>query len=304
MILLFVQPLQMGARALIAEQSPPDLISQTNAWASRWTGFGSVSGYLLGALSPDNSIKALYAVAASLLILSVSIACWTVREAPPPARLGPIVAPSKISTAMKQIFKVQSFAWAAWFPFLYYGSTYIRESGSLTVTASSSSSGSIGMFLFAVVAFFCNLTLPEILSWFETRRGSGQKIKGRTPLVILWIIGQLLHASTMFCASIVEGEGRIILVAVAGLNWSLTQWVPFTLVNERLLEDELDAGVVTSLHNVAISLPQILSAVLTGCLLWVLRSVGATDELGILLSLTAVPSLLAAYQACHIKHQV
>src|ERR1700709_2304397 len=44
MILIFVQPLQMGARAMIVEQFPPNLVSQTNGWASRWTGFGSVAG--------------------------------------------------------------------------------------------------------------------------------------------------------------------------------------------------------------------------------------------------------------------
>lgn len=299
-ILLFVQPLQMGARALIAEQSPPNLVAQTNGWASRWVGLGSVSGYLLGALNLGASMKALYAIAAALLILSVLITCWTIRKAPPPLTLDksrPISGSGKISPAIQQIFKVQLFAWMAWFPFLYYGSTYVTEGDVLGIEASSFSRGSFGMFLFALVALCFNLLLPQVLSCFDTTRGSGKKTQRRMPLVILWMIGQLSYSSTMLCASIVNGEDRILLVALAGLNWSLTQWAPFTLINEHMLDDELDAGLVMSLHNVAISLPQILSALLTGCILWILRILDVADELGILLSLTAVPSLLAAYQA-------
>lgn len=97
-----------------------------------------------------------------------------------------------------------------------------------------------------------------------------------------------------------DGDGRILLVALAGFNWSLTQWAPFTLINERLLADGLDAGIVMSLHNVAISLPQILSALLTGGVLWIFRVLGAADEVKILLTLTAVPSLLAAYEASRL----
>jgi solute carrier family 45 protein 1/2/4 len=189
----------------------------------------------------------------------------------------------------------------AWFPFLYYGSAYITEGGILGLESSVFSRGSFGMFLFALVALCFNVILPQVLSWFGITRGSRKKIKRRMPLAILWMIGQLSYSSIMFCALIVKGESRIVLIALAGFNWSLTQWVPFTLINEHLLEDELDAGTVMSLHNVAISLPQILSALLTGCVLWVLRILGATDESRILLSLTAVPSLLAAYQASCIE---
>ncbi|KAK3613153.1 hypothetical protein LTR22_028281, partial [Elasticomyces elasticus] len=259
MILFFVQPLQIGARALIAEQSPPQLVAQTNGWASRWIGVGSVSGYLLGVVMWGESMKTLYAIAASLLILSVLTTCWTIREGPPVGRIGPnFFASGKISEAIKQIFKVQLFAWMAWFPFLYYGSTYVREAGIPGVEALSFSRGSFGMFLFASVALCFNLALPQVLSCYENTQGSGKKIGRRTPLVILWMLGQLSYSSIMFCAWIVEGEGRIVLVALAGFNWSLTQWAPFTLINEHLLNDELDAGLVMSLHNVAISLPQIL----------------------------------------------
>jgi solute carrier family 45 protein 1/2/4 len=302
MVLLFVQPLQMGARALIAEQSPPHLVSQTNGWASRWIGFGSMSGYLLGALNLGDSMKTLYVIAGSLLILSVLVTCWTIQEAPSLDKFRSNSASGKISPAIKQIFKVQFFAWMAWFPFLYYGSTYITEGGSLGLEAFSISRGSFGMFLFASVALCFNITLPHVLSYFEITRGSG-KAKRRMPLAILWMIGQLSYSGIMFCALIAEGEGRIVLVALAGFNWSLTQWAPFTLINEHLLDDELDAGIVMSLHNAAISLPQILSALLAGSVLWVLRNLGATDELRILLSLTAVPSLLAAYQAGCIEYE-
>jgi solute carrier family 45, member 1/2/4 len=301
-ILLFVQPLQMGSRALIAEQSPPNQVSQINGWASRWTGIGSVFGYLMGALSPETSINALYAVAASWLVLSIIVTCSTVREtALPPATLSSNLAIRKISKTMKQIFKVQAFAWAGWFPFLYYGATYIVESDDLHVEASSSARGSLGMFYFALVALCFNLTLPEVLSWFEITEGVGPNVKRRKPLVIMWMAGQLSYSAVMLCCLISEGQGRVIVVSLAGFNWSVTQWAPFTLINEVMVEEDMDAGLVMSLHNVAISLPQVVSALLASGVLAFLRGLGVKDGLRILMGLSAVPSLFAAYQASCIK---
>ena len=300
MILLSMQPLQMGARALVAEQSPSDLVSQTNAWASRWIGLGSVFGYLLGAFDLAGSIKTLFAIAAMLLVLSTVVTCWTVQEALTMDKPRPKSPAGQLSPAIRQIFKVQAFAWMAWFPFLYYGSTYVSEGSPIGPEALTWNRGSFSMFLFATTAFCFNLVLPRVLLYLETTGSSEKRSRSRTPLATLWTIGHLSHATIMVCAWIVEGKGRIILVALAGFDWSLTQWAPFALINEYLLEDELDAGIIMGLHNVAISLPQILSALLTGCVLWGFRAMGARDELGILLSLTVVPSLLAAYSAGQI----
>lgn len=303
-ILLSVQPLQMGARALIAEQSPARLVSQTNGWASRWVGFGSVSGYLLGVLNLGHSMKALYATAAALLVLSVSTTCCVTCEYPGLDEYASPIASRTISPAIRQIFKVQLLAWLAWFPFLYYGSTYVTAGAVNGVEESLLVSGSFGMFLFALVALCFNLILPQVLPYFEVPGRPESNDKRRGPLVTLWMIGQLSYSSIMFCAPLVKGEGRLVLVALAGFNWSLSQWAPFTLINQHLHNQEMDAGIVLSLHNAAISSPQILSALLTAGVLWICRRLGTADESGILLGLTAIPSLLAAYQAGRIEDSV
>ena len=300
MILLSMQPLQMGARALIAEQSPPTLVPRTNGWASRWIGLGSVAGYLLGVVNPGGSMKILYGIAASLLALSVLVTCWAISEGPSLGKARPSLTIGKVSPAIRRIFTVQFYNWLAWFPFLSYGSTYVAEGEILGSEAASLSRGSFGMFLFALLAFGFNVLLPQLMSRFDATRASEKMVHRHRPLATLWMSGHLSYSIVMASAFLVAGQGRIIVVALAAFNWSLTQWVPFTLINEHLLEDGLDAGIVTSLHNVAISLPQILSALLTACILWVARLLGATNELEILLSLTAVPSLLAAYYASRI----
>lgn len=143
---LAIQPLQMGLRALICETCPPGKDTQAAAYASTMTCIGNVVGYSMGyldlpRLAPvlgDIQFKALVMLAACSLSITTAITLLTANEKP---LLHTRLTNSKPPKAMqnlryifdsvrylpediKMIFRVQFFAWLAWFPFLYYIATY------------------------------------------------------------------------------------------------------------------------------------------------------------------------------------
>ncbi|CAN9178767.1 unnamed protein product [Alternaria sp. RS040] len=68
------------------------------------------------------------------------------------------------------------------------------------------------------------------------------------------------------------------MIAIAGISWGVTQWVPFAIIGEETAkfstdeesaerEDEhvwsvVQGGTIVGLHNTAISLPQIIAALI------------------------------------------
>ena len=113
--------------------------------------------------------------------------------------------------------------------------------------------------------------------------------------------------STFFVTSQLGGT---CLVASTGLSWALTLWVPYTIIGEEiaarqdlqtnLAEEELgaspepQAGAIMSLHNVAISLPQIAAAVVCSGVFWLARLAASQDGTGIALRIGGLAALGAA----------
>jgi solute carrier family 45 protein 1/2/4 len=70
------------------------------------------------------------------------------------------------------------------------------------------------------------------------------------------------------------------LIAILGISWACTIWIPFLLISERTSKTIVQAswngeqdipgpGLVMSLHNVSIAAPQIVSALLCSVVFWV-----------------------------------
>lgn len=146
----WIQPLQMGMRALIVESFPQEEQGRASAWASYWVGCGNIIGYGTGFFSLPQALgiatwgqfQCLCLIAACVLTFTVAIGCVAGREER--THNSPVVPRSKTSgfpdlctkvrTAysnmtrrMRQVCIIQFFSWMAWFPFLYYGSTYVSE---------------------------------------------------------------------------------------------------------------------------------------------------------------------------------
>ncbi len=122
-----------------------------------------------------------------------------------------------------------------------------------------------------------------------------------------------------------------LLVGLLGVSWALTQWAPFALISaeiagensrprittsagcdeDRDQEDaddeslQLQAGTIMGVHNMAIATPQIVAAVGSSALFWVLGRWGVVDgeAIGWVLRVGGLASFVAAWLSVGIEEQ-
>ncbi|KAK4610084.1 General alpha-glucoside permease [Fulvia fulva] len=194
---------------------------------------------------------------------------------------------------IRQTCLTQFFSWFAWFPFTYYNTTYIGELGSASMSTPSSllttptSSSSLAPLSFATISFITITLLPTLLPHASRYLNKPHTSTSDSDLIWLWTCTQpilgLLLALTLAVSYQYQG---IILVAFAGIPWAVTQWVPFAIVGyetsrlglvpsaeredgedgQRGRDDEEEdsrSGATLGVHNLAISLPQVLSGLVS-----------------------------------------
>ena len=139
-----LQPVQVGSRALIIDNTPASQQAQASAFASCAVIVGSAFGYGWGfvrlpsgaAWLVDGQFKGLCLVASGVLAITVATTCTMMEDSPAEilddhtARPGVLQVyieiykrMAKLSQKSKQVCIVQFFSWLAWFPFLYYTTT-------------------------------------------------------------------------------------------------------------------------------------------------------------------------------------
>lgn len=139
---VFLQPLQSGNRALIVDSCPSRQQTLAAAWASRVVGLGNIIGYLASYLPvnkllpflPITQFPWLCVVTTVFLMTGVTLTCIFINEKDPRTlplpssqRKGFLGTSSHILWSYKtmpetvrQVCKVQFFAWMAWFPYMFY----------------------------------------------------------------------------------------------------------------------------------------------------------------------------------------
>ncbi|KAJ2339385.1 hypothetical protein GGF43_006656, partial [Coemansia sp. RSA 2618] len=150
--------LQASLRALIVDVLPASRQDAGTAWASRMIGIGNVAGYLMGFLDlvgllpflGSTHMQVLTTIASTVLAASVAITCYFTPEEPlarPPTQTDDSLEAFRalftslrsLPVVIKRIFRIQLFAWIGWFPFLFYGTTYVAD---LYVAAHGADGGS------------------------------------------------------------------------------------------------------------------------------------------------------------------
>ncbi|KAB8349632.1 hypothetical protein FH972_023651 [Carpinus fangiana] len=195
-----INVIQAAIRAFIVDCAPMQQQEQANAWASRVTGVGNVVGFLAGyvhlpAILPllgHTQFQVLCALSCITLASTVALSCLTVSERDP--RL--FGQPSQVSTGVIGFFKdlyhafshlpmrvrrvcqVQLFAWVAWFPFLFYISTYIgglyaepffQENPNMTdaeidaVWERGTRLGAFALLIFAIATLSSSIIIPLLI---------------------------------------------------------------------------------------------------------------------------------------------
>ncbi|CZT17729.1 uncharacterized protein RCC_03566 [Ramularia collo-cygni] len=341
LLAISVQPVQAGCRALTVDIAPSHEQTRASAYASRIQGAMAIFSFWASSLTfPEipgleslTQFQALSCLNFITLGSTVLLTCLVVGEEDS-RRPSAEVTKRTILGFFREIWRnvrflperirmacqVQFASWMAWFPLLFYTTTYIGELDKTAEQKTSNSgnqlaqAGSIGSLSFAIVGFIAVLTLPVITSRFFPTNNNKILIK-------LWTFTQpllgLLLLLTLASTSPWQG---IVLVALAGIPWAVTQWVPWALIGyetSRLglttgggvtessdesatttKEDgDAQSGAILGIHNLAISLPQVLSGAVSIVSYGIAEKAGSEVPTAWVLASSGLAAFVAGYLA-------
>lgn len=182
--------------------------------------------------------------------------------------------------------------------------------------------GTFASLIFAIVALLANVILPLLVcSGTDASRYEKQPITQNRNLSIrklsimqVWIASHLLFAIAMFSTIFVNSQtAGIWVIGFVGLSWALTLWAPFAIIGAEIatLREEYETrsaaecqsgaipdcevGVILSLHNIAISAPQIIAALACSGILGIAQLLGSSDATGWALRSGGFVALVAAW---------
>ncbi|WDK20949.1 general alpha-glucoside permease [Colletotrichum graminicola] len=315
-ILLALTAYSVGVRAIVVDTCPPSQQPAAAAWSMRWNVLGStvlsIAGFVFTTQPPGTdpvvAFRTLVCVAAICSAATVGLVCWFVpRDAtPPPRHFGSgiwrvcaMCLPGELARRWGRlppltgrVCSVQFVAWFGWFPVLYYMSTYAYETAP-SLEASSPEASAKPYPLYASLSFSIG-TLSSTL--VLTLLSQTSAILRTRNLPRLWLLSQLLATTSLLLTIPFQtSTASLILISFIGVTQAVTMWVPFALVNTELAEVRTGVAGVQGLHNMAISLPQVASALICAVLLAGLDLLGVERDAVWLLRLAAAPFAWSAW---------
>ncbi|USP80823.1 MFS general substrate transporter [Curvularia clavata] len=247
-------------------------------------------------------------------------------------RIVQYIADSFLQTSkrVRRVFLVQFFSWTGWFGFLFYstsfvGKLYVDEQVKNEVTIGPSLKdhgmmlGARASLLFAIVALATNIVLPNlsqigrsVIAMAKPHRRRGHNSSPH--LSIIWGFGQVVYVISVLSTTVVSSSTTgTFLVAIAGFSWGVTQWVPFAIIGEetarRCINDEsskeekddlwsmAQGGRIMGLHNAAISVPQIIAALISTAIFWTAQKLNNENAIVWVIGWTGIPGAVAAWLA-------
>ncbi|KAF8859876.1 hypothetical protein BDZ45DRAFT_713925 [Acephala macrosclerotiorum] len=322
-----IQPLQVGLRALVVENCPSHQQAQANAWASFMTGAGNILGYLVG-FSPlpgfidslcQTQFQGLCLLASFAVATTAPITCCFIHERSPELFLLPSGRNTGVLVTARRLFqtfrtkplkirrvlRIQFLAWIGWFPYLFYATT--------------TRVGTFATFLSAIVALAANILVQFITrsisnSSIQSKSQSQHLFIRRFTIYQIWTSAHVSFAILMFSTFLVKTHiGGTVLIALSGASWAMTLWVPYAIIGQELAtkqsrrqeiataelesSDDNQAGLIMSLHNTAISIPQIAAALACSGIFWISNLAGSQDGAGWCLRAGGLAALAAAWES-------
>ncbi|GAA5949364.1 hypothetical protein JCM3775_003718, partial [Rhodotorula graminis] len=146
----------------------------------------------------------------------------------------------------------QFFAWSSWFPFLFYSTTYVAEAlyasiprGTPPPSADTATrTGSFTLLIYALVSLAAGTFIPYLTTLADSFPSLPSRVGPVGRLVLseltprnMWTFALAWYAACMvatFWATSVRGATAV--VALVGVPWAITCWVPFALVKESIRE--------------------------------------------------------------------
>lgn len=267
---------QAALRCLILDQAPSSQTSIANAWHGRFTHLGNLVGYTIGYLDLSSSpllswlgggqFRRLAVLSCTVLVICVGITCFTQHEGNDDESdegedvkkdvgigavfKGVVEGVKSLPLDVKRVCIVQFFAWTAFFPFLFYSTTYIGQTLVLTTprdqpppsTDDATRLGSLALLFYAVIALVSGGLLP-LLPSLATDHPALLRIPYSLRLLLfshlnlrtIWTASLLWFSACMFSTFYVsQVDGAMAIVALSGISWAVACWVPFALVMEAI----------------------------------------------------------------------
>jgi len=182
-----------------------------------------------------------------------------------------------------------------------------HDSNSTSVAAMAARNGSFASFLFAAMSLVHILALPALARFFKP-----------FTLPLLWRSSHILFAVAMFSTySAHTVSTGTALVAIVGVSWALTQWVPYAIIGQEIAsmnelhcaEDHWDEtvpqrpalGTILGLHNSFIAAPQILAALACSALFKLFEVLHVDDSFGWVLRCAGISGLAAAWMSWSLR---
>ena len=172
--------------------------------------------------------------------------------------------------------------------------------------------GSASMLIFAIVSFIASALLPIAINSSQRPpkvRNDKNPLHWAPPIRLqgAWAASHVLFGVCMLAPALFPNVVVIkIFVGLVGISWACTIWIPFALIttsisarNARSFVDTvegpqmLEPATVLALHNVALSVPQALTACLSSGVFWL--SSGNESSIPIILGIGALAGLAAAW---------
>ncbi|CAE6500593.1 unnamed protein product [Rhizoctonia solani] len=305
-----INAVQAVDRALLVDILPPSQQAAGNAWAGRMFGLGSVAGFFIGGINLPNvfpwlgrtQLEVLTVVSSVLLLALHGVTAASVEEKV-------LVVDGQVRSSLfrdgislicrirgasdgnvfVRIFKdiwdniltlprtirsicmVQFFSWVAWFPVLFYSSTWVgdiykaaaiengRAEDDPTLHDEATRIGSVALLYSSILSLVISIFAPIFIrpnrgTGNDTSKGSMDKVK--ISLGGLWSISQAIFACSMMATLLPQTvTTATIIITITGFCWAVSQWAPFSLLGEAILLSTPDYSAVPHLEHVLDDIP-------------------------------------------------
>lgn len=196
--------------------------------------------------------------------------------------------------------------------------------------------GTYALLCNAIVAVSTNVFLPFLIAPSydapAKTEASDSKLQAFLHMLIIpgltlrraWLGSHVVFALAMFSTLIVTSvNGATILIALIGIPWALTLWAPFAIISAEIskrdalrrarntsneAEDDVDqAGVILGIHNMAVTMPQIIATLASSVAFKFLQKPRGTPgdhSFAYVLAAGGVSTLVAAWLTSRIQDEV
>lgn len=181
--------------------------------------------------------------------------------------------------------------------------TFQGASSRIDITMNQSTQpGSMALTIWSTFALISTAILTKVLQPRRTPLASFVRLKEACESMYLtWAYCLVLYACCMVLTLVVKTwQGTTVLVAATGITWSAMQFIPHTVIGVNLAShDDCDElyeyrGTILGLHNLVMSTPQIISALISSAVMQAMSGFGSVEPAAWSLRAASIPAMVSA----------